>query len=1043
MRDAICGALSFCLLTLLAMEIKAADGAEPARVDFGKQVRPIFAERCYECHGPENQEGNLRLDRRVDAQRGGDSGSLFTRDGEASNLLIERLESKDENERMPLGKKPLSKAEINVLKLWIEQGAEWPDAWSGDAQATAMAHWSFRAPLPPALPAVRATEFLRNRIDSFVVARLEREGLQPSREADRYTLIRRVYFDLIGLPPTPEEADAFANDPRPDAYERLVDRLLASNHYGERWARRWLDLARYADTNGYEKDRPRSIWPYRDWVVRALNADMPFDQFSLRQLAGDLLPGSSIDDRIATGFHRNTMQNEEGGIDPLEFRYYSVVDRINTTSTIWLGLTVGCAQCHSHKYDPLPHREYYQLLAFLNNCDEVDLMVPDAATDQRRREIEERIAQLTADLPKRFSSKAADAANGSSSKESAPEVTLEQSFDEWCKAESARAANWQVLQPVEAKSNLPLLTILPDGSVLASGDQTKSDVYDLKFRIQESRVTAIRLEALPHESLPLNGPGRAYYEGPKGDFFLSEFRASTPERALKFKDASHDFSKLSIGGGANGAQLTFDGDTTTGWSTSGREGEPHAAVYRLAEPTDLNGEFSLCVQMVFERHFSCGLGRFRLSITTDENATAAHGHSSEMEAILAKTPEQRSDADRKKLMQRFLEVAPQLAEARKEIEKLRESLPKRVTSLAFEERPGNHRRETHLHYRGEFLQPKQTVEANVPEFLPPLDQDARRDRLAFAQWLVSSKNPLTARVTVNRHWQSFFGRGLVRTVEDFGIQGELPSHPELLDWLAIVFARGEVRDSGEQAETAWSIKRLHRLIVTSATYRQSSRLSDELVQRDPQNVHLARGPRVRLEAEMVRDSALHAAGLLSSKMGGPGVFPPQPASITTEGTYGAFPWKPSPGEDRYRRSLYTFMKRTAPFAMYATFDAPSGEACLARRETSNSPLQALTLLNDTVFMEAAQALGPLTADQAGADREKAEWLFRRCLTRPPSDADMTALLAFINQQKARFASGSLDARKFVPNSDSNAIESATWTIAARALLNLDEAVTKR
>lgn len=1021
---------------LASLACSIAIAAEP-RIDFGKQIRPILAERCYECHGPEKQEGKLRLDRRADARRGGDSGEIIAAGASRKSRLVDLITSANEDERMPLGKKPLLPDQIALLKRWIEEGADWPDAWSGEIALVKQTHWSFRPTRSPPLPVTTQSSQLQNQIDAFIAARLDRENLALSPEADRYTLVRRLYFDLIGLPPTPEEADEFVSDLRPGAFERLVDRLLASPQYGERWARRWLDLARYADTNGYEKDRPRSIWPFRDWVVRALNEDVPFDRFTIQQLAGDLLPQPSIDDRIATGFHRNTMLNEEGGIDPLEFRFHAMVDRTNTTGTVWLGLTVGCSQCHSHKFDPLLQSEYYQLMAFLNNCDEVETVVPDERVDDRRREIELQIAKLVADLPKRFEVKPEGNNADQPSLERRREELMQRKFEEWQRTESSVAANWAVLRPTEAKSNLPLLTLLPDDSVLASGDQTKSDTYDLRFQLKQDGVTAIRLEALPHESLPLGGPGRAYYEGPKGDFFLSEFRASVAGAALKFKSASHDYSKLSIGGGENGASLTFDGNTTTGWSTSGREGEPHSAVFNLAEPTDIDG--GLSIQMVFERHFSCGLGRFRISVTTSPNSPSARGHTAEIEAILAKQADQRTPAERDRLFQRFLENVPELSAARAEIKKLRDSLPKRTTTLVMQERPIQNPRATNRHHRGEYLQPKEIVVPAVPAFLPPLKKNGQPDRLEFAEWLVSAENPLTPRVAANRQWQAFFGRGIVRTVEDFGIQGEPPSHPELLDWLAIELATGGTGDVATvRPEVAWSLKRFHRKIVTSATYRQSSRFTP-----DPQNVLLSRAPRVRLEAELIRDGALRAADLLSFKMGGPGVYPPQPETITTEGTYGALAWTPSPGEDRYRRGLYTYIKRTAPFAMYATFDAPSGEACLARREPSNSPLQALTLLNDVIFIEAAQSLGKHASTQANDDATKLTWLFRRTLTRPPTIEEINSLMAFATAQRARFANGELDPRKFTLGGDGDLVEQATWTVVARALLNLDETIVKR
>jgi hypothetical protein len=988
--------LSVYLALLILASAGRALAADPAP-DFAREVRPILAQYCFKCHGPDDKsrKGRLRLDVRESAV---DRGAIVPGKTDDSELVARVFED-DPDLRMPPAatKLVLTDAQKQVLKRWVESGAEYRQ------------HWAFVKPARPAVP-VLSTEYSvlsKNPVDAFVLARLRKEGLKPSPEADRYTLVRRVYLDLIGLPPTQEEVDDFVNDKSPNAYEKLVDRLLASPHYGERWARRWLDLARYSDTNGYEKDRPRSIWPYRDWVIYALNADMPFDQFTIEQLAGDMLPGATAAQRIATGFHRNTMLNEEGGIDPLEFRYHAMADRAATTGTVWLGLTVGCAQCHTHKYDPLTQREYFGLFAFLNNADEPEMLVPDPGITAKREEIKSRIAKLTAELPGQF-----------------PEgVDPDAAFADWLKTERAKAVRWMVLRPVEATSNLPLLTVQPDDSVFVSGDLTKSDQYQLLFLGDFTGVTAVRVEALPDERLPRGGPGAVYYEGPHGDFTLSEITAEADGKPAKFDKASHSFAD-----GKFTAQAAIDGNPQTGWGINGGQGLRHVAVFVFDEPLAATRELRL--KMLFERHYAAGLGRFRVSVTTEADPTARDTPPGIEELLL--TPDAELTAPQQaRLREHFHLTTPHLAKAREAINALRKQMPAYPTTLVLRERPPENPRPTFLHNRGEFLEPTDKVEPGTPSFLHPFPEGAPRNRLGFARWLVSRDNPLVARVTVNRQWQAFFGRGLVRTVEDFGFQGELPTHPELLDWLAVEFM-----DSG------WSMKSLHKLIVTSATYRQSSRVTPELLAKDPGNELLARGPRVRVEAEVVRDAVLRAAGLLSSKLGGPSVYPPQPPSVTTEGAYGVLKWVPSQGEDRYRRSLYTFAKRTAPFALYAAFDAPSGEACVARRDVSNTPMHALFLLNDEVFMEAAQALGRTFASQPGTDRVRVAGLFRRFVARLPTDSETGALLGFLNEQRKAFASDPAAAKKLAGDGQGDAAERAAWTATARVLLNLDEFVTK-
>jgi len=1176
------------LLLLMPGLAFAETGKDSAIPDFTTEVRPILSGYCFKCHGPDDKsrKGKLRLDLREEAMKEAKSGgiALVPHKPDESELVL-RIHSDDEKEVMPppSAKNQLTVAQKDILKRWIAAGAEYKE------------HWAFIRPAQVPPPEVKLPDWSKNPIDRFALARMEKEGLAPSPRAEKHTLIRRVALDLTGLPPTPEEADAYVNDTAPDAYEKLVDRLIASPHYGERWARRWLDLARYADTNGYEKDRDRSIWPWRDWVINAMNSDMPFDQFTIEQLAGDLLPGATLQQKIATGFHRNTMLNEEGGIDPLEFRFNSVTDRVATTGITWLGLTVGCAQCHTHKYDPITHREYFQMMAFLNNADEPDMKLPVGNAKEQetknRGEVEKIMASLVEKFPlpeerwqvikpaqvvvesgAKFESLddgstrfrpwspetetttlelesadtevaevrlealadpsfnnggsgrapngnfvltnisftatpmngeiafatvkadreqigfpitnavdedpktgwAVDLSDGKWNMDSTAVFTfkkplpkgckltvkleqnhggqhtlgrvrfsvrgqvpaadslklreraMESEFSQWLAKERAQTVPWQIITPVEAKSNLPLLTVKPDGSVLASGDISKSDTYELKFAQVPQKVTAIRLEALPDSTLPGGGPGLTYYEGPKGDFFMSEFQMSANGQPVKLSSATESYAKNAMGATSVRAVLALDGDLQTGWNCAGRPGERHVAVFIPEKPINAN---ELSLKIIFGRHYACSLGRFRISVTTAGGGIVARDLSENEEALLASPEQELTPEQRAALKETFLLGLQEFSAERKRVTELRKPV-EGVSTLVFTERPLENPRPTFIYNRGEFLQPTERVEVGTLSIAGPLPANAPRNRLGLARWLVSAENPLTARVTVNRQWAAFFGRGLVRTTEDFGFQGEFPSHPDLLDWLAVDFVK-----------QGWSLKKLHRLIVTSAAYQQSSQIAPELLARDPDNRLLARGPRVRMEAEMIRDSLLRASNLLTTKTGGPSVHPPQPDGVF-EAAYGNPKWIASIGEDRFRRSLYTFAKRTAPFALYNTFDAPTGEACLARRDVSNTPLQALSLLNDVVFQETAQAFGREFAVSGATTSDLVKLAFRRILTRLPNEREAQALEEFWRQQKQRFESGALDAAKVGGDGPGSAADRAVWTALVRILFNLDETITK-
>jgi len=986
-------------IALLVSSLPHADSGP----DFAAEVRPILAKYCFKCHGPDDlaRKAKLRLDVREAAltpARSGDRAIVPGKPDESE--LVARLDA-DGDRRMP---PPATKLELDdrqkdVLKRWIAAGAEYKP------------HWAFQPIARPVVPGAREQGWVRNPIDAFIWAGLGAKRIKPSPAADARTLARRVHYDLIGLPPDPMVVEAFAANPSDEAYQAMVDKLMTDPRYGERWARPWLDLARYADTNGYEKDRARSIWPWRDWVVKALNADMPFDRFTLMQLAGDQLPDGGQDGIVATGFHRNTMINEEGGIDPLEFRFHAMTDRVATTGTTWLGLTLGCAQCHTHKYDPLSHAEYYRLMAFLDNAEEYEAPVPTAEQAKLARELEAQIAALEKGLPGKFKGDHAKA------------------LAAWADKAKAQADAWEVAQPLKATSNEPKLRLPGGGVVVAEGDTTKVDIFDLEFGPEVAGVRAFRLEALPDPGLPAGGPGMAWYEGPKGDFCLEDLKIYWDGQPVKLVKAAQTHAK-----GGYEASKAIDTEGQTGWST-GLTGKRSVAVFYTEKP--LPAAKGWKATLSFGRHYPATLGKLRWSVSRQEREPVAKEMSAEAEQALLVWPKV-DGAQREALEREFNRVAPELAEARKEIETLRGKMPRPATTLAMRERRADNARATKIRHRGEYLSPKETVSPAVPAFLPSLPAGSGADRLAFARWLVSPDNPLTARVTVNRQWAALMGQGLVRTVDDFGLQGELPSNPALLDWLA-----GWFMDNG------WSLKKLHRLIVLSSTYRQSSNPREDLATVDPDNRLCARGPRHRLDAEMIRDGMLQAAGMLSAKMGGPGVYPPQPASITTEGTYGALNWTASTGEDRYRRSLYTFAKRTAPFAQALTFDAPSGEACVAKRDRSNSPLQALLLLNDPAFLEAARGLADSLLPRSEGEPGVIAYAFARVLSRPPSAEELADLQEFVRRQRERFQAKPEQARALLGLDDKANVQQgllvqrAAYTALARLLFNLDEAVVKR
>ena len=996
------------IASIMALSLCAQDTAPPI-VDFVSQIQPILKSACYDCHGPEKQKGKLRLDSRELALIGGGSGAAIVPGNSGESYLIKRILGEGDEDRMPIKRDPLTPEQVGLMKAWVDQGAKWPDH-ANIAGASIAKHWAYQKAVRPPLPTVKDNGWIRNPIDAFVLARLDQEALAPSPEADKVTLIRRLSLDLIGLPPTPAEVDAFVGDGSPTAYDRLVDRLLANPHYGERWGRHWLDLARYADSNGYEKDRTRSIWPYRDWVIHAFNSDLPFDQFTVEQIAGDLLPNATAQQRIATGFHRNTMINEEGGIDVEEFRYKAIVDRVQTTSTAWLGTTLHCAQCHNHKYDPITQKEYYQFYALLNHADEPEMDVPSEQIDRERKRIEGEMAQAQATWDEKCTKLAT--------------TRPAESQAQWEKNVAAKSGHWRVLEPVKFARNYGgSIAKLPDHSLLFTGDNLYRDEYKLEFKPGGMKITAICMELLPDPSQPNGGPGRS----PSGGWLVSEFTAAIKDSPLVLQHATAD-----VGSNPDHA---IDGKRDTHWIMTNGDGKPHAIVFQVKDASRISDDGTLAITVVQNYHQQENVGRLRISVTGDEGDIRASGVPGEIESILLQPNERRTDAQKNAVRDCYLSVTPLLAMEHKRVDELRKTLPQYTTTMVMQERAVPRR--THIHRRGEFLNLGAEVTAGVPAVLPPLPAGQPRNRLGFARWLASEENPLTPRVVMNRMWAMYFGRGIVRSVEDFGVMGEPASHPELLDWLATEFIRQH-----------WSQKAMHRLIVTSATYRQSSRVSLSLQQRDPANALLARGPRLRVEAEIVRDISLAVAGLLTDKIGGPSVFPPQPEGVGAM-SYSNSGWPTSTGPDRFRRGMYTFLRRTSPNPQLITFDAPNSDLVCSRRIRSDTPLQALTTLNDTAFVEAAQGLARrVMIEGPKDDGGRAVYAFRLCVARLPDEKELGQIMAFYGEHLARFREHLAMAKQVAvsdsvqPPADVDVGQLAAWTTVARALLNLDETITK-
>jgi hypothetical protein len=1008
----------------------------PDTIEFNRDIRPILSDHCFQCHGPD--KAKRKADLRLDTESGalGDAQIIVPGEPDKSEL-VRRITAAKERERMPPVKfaRKLSERQIELLRHWIAQGAKWQP------------HWSFLPPKRPPLPRVRNAAWTRNGIDSFILERLEGEGLQPSPEADRITLLRRVTLDLTGLPPTPAEVDAFLNDSSPGVYEKVVDRLLASPRFGERMAVPWLNAARYADTNGYQSDGERSMWRWRDWVIDAFNRNMPFDQFTVEQLAGDMLPGVTLDQQIASGFNRNHRGNAEGGIIPEEYAVEYVVDRVDTTATVWLGLTMGCARCHDHNFDPIKQKEFYRLFAYFNNVPERGkaikygnsppiIQAPTYEQLQQEKELDERLASAERRF-KRLQGRI-DAA----------QREWEKSFDRGQPVEWSIAEGLLARYPFDGNANKDGVQTFTEGRLGRAGEfdgkcfHNAGDVAGFGYYSRFSCTAWIRPKAQGGTILSrmVDAPQAAGYSIRLEDGkvhvdlvvrWLDDAVRVHTERSLPADHWCH-------------VVVTYDGSRVADGIKVYVDGRPEKLVVDL---DDLNQNF----QSKQPLRIGAGhgpAGRFHGAI--DDVRIYDRVRSAEDAGILATTDsindlvavpvDKRTPLQALKLRRYFLDnqAPPDIRHAREQYQKMArqkkqlvESFP---TTMVMREMPVP--RDTFVLIRGEYDKHGEKVSPGIPQSLPPLPPNLPNNRLGLARWLVDPANPLTARVAVNRYWQMLFGTGLVKTAEDFGSQGEWPTHPELLDWLATEFVH-----------TGWNVKAILRTLVTCATYRQSSKLTSELLQRDPENRLLARGPRFRLTAEVVRDQALFASGLLVEKLGGPSVKTYQPAGLWRE--LADTEYKPDTGANLYRRSLYTFWKRTvAPPDMIA-FDAAGRETCIVRPSRTNTPLQALTLMNDVPFVEASRVLAQRVLTAGGQTPEQRLTLMFRLLTaRTPRPVELKILQANLGQHRMRYRADRQAAMKLVRVGESKSDEGldvaelAAYTAVANLILNLDETITK-
>jgi Protein of unknown function (DUF1553)/Protein of unknown function (DUF1549)/Planctomycete cytochrome C len=1005
-------ALPLLALTLFATFAVVAPAQE---TNFANDVQPILRRNCDRCHGSKNQEADLQLNLRSSALEA--EAVIVKHDADAS-LLIKRLVDENAGDLMPLDGEPLSVADVETLKRWIDQGADWPDEF---AEAK---HWAYQPIQRPSLPAKLSAHAV---IDHFVAARLA--GLQPSPPLDRARLIRRVSLALTGIPPSPHEVRDFLNDQAENAYEKVVDRLLQSPRYGERWAAPWLDLARYADSNGFQADQIRDNWAYRDYVIRAFNDGMPFNQFVIEQLAGDLLENPTVDQKTATGFHRMTTCNVEAGVHPEANRVNQVVDRVNTTATVFLGTTLECAQCHDHKYDPFTQQDYYQLFAYFNNTPlEVkqtsgvtwDFYGPtmDLPIDQSQ---EQRLDQLQQELTKLQAERAT--------------ADTEQAFASWLAGLQSSAA-WTPIVPESFESTGgEEFSIEADGTVLLTGKVPDQVDYAFTLAPDVPLITAIRIEVLTDAAIPGQGPGRG--DPKRSNIILSELTCEwitdQETQVIALQNPQADFSQQ----GWDVARA-IDGDPKTGWAISPEFGKPHWASFTFAAPIQFDAR-SQRLRVKLGQYFGNGrvIGKPRISICS----TDPQGLGVDETIRQLATKENPTKQDEKKLRSAFASSHPRVSQLDREITRLTKAIknlqPDTTLVMVEMEQP----RETFVMIRGDYESLGDRVEPNPPAVLPRSASIPRTgDRLELARWLTSVENPLLPRVTVNRWWSELFGAGLVSTPEDFGTQAEAPSHPEILDWLA-----SELIDSG------WSMKHIHKLIVMSSTFQQTAKVTPELLELDPQNRLLTRGPRFRLSAELVRDNALAISGLLSDKMFGEPIMPYQPDNLWRSIGRNQPTWVTAQNEDRFRRGLYVVWKRAAPYPSFINFDAPDRGSCTVNRGRSNTPLQALTLLNDPAYAEMALALADrvLSESPSTEDVARITYAFELAVSRTPSTPEIELLKQLLRQERQLVSTDESLAKErtklLVPTMQlrtSDHQELAAWFAIANTLLNLDETISQ-
>lgn len=1022
-------------------------------VNFNRDVRPLLSDQCFQCHGPDEKErkGGLRLDLAAEAQKPAKSGAVAIVPGKPEESeIIRRLHPADPDDLMPPAKtgKSLTEDQKNLLTQWIKEGAPY------------QGHWAFSPPERPTVPAVpdsAPASWRISPIDAFLYQKLSLAGLQPNPEADRTTLLRRAALDLTGLPPSQEETAAFLQDNAPNAYEKAVDKLLASPRYGERMAAQWLDFARYADSNGFQSDASRQMWIWREWVINAFNRNLPFDQFTIEQLAGDLLPNPTREQIVATGFNRNHRLNGEGGRIVEEWFAETVIDRVETTGLTWMALTLNCSRCHDHKYDPISQKEFYSLFAYFNSIDESGVMdefggaagtrkggnsrpVIDVPTSAQELEL----ARLDTAI-KSAEAKANEAKAQAASAQTAWEEKLRASL-------SSQEPPWQGLTGAAAVSEGgATLTPQPDGSWLAGGKNPDHDVYVITAPVPAGKLTGLLLETLPDNSLPNKSVGRF----PNGNFVLSDFDAeiSAPgltapvTAAFARVEADYEQKGWPINSILNEKpQRKRGAKNRQGWAVDGpTRREPNKAAFLLATPLEVPAGAKLIVTL---RHDALGghnVGRFRLSTSSKPASTLGVSGKSLLPDVIAalRTPtSQRTKEQVASLAKLYVESPEHPAKAAEAemaaLRKARDAVDSEIASTMVMKEAAKPR-EARVLQRGQYDHPQEVVSRGVPAALPQLPQGAPNNRLGFAQWLVSGFHPLTARVWANRAWERFFGTGLVKTSENLGSQSEWPSHPELLDWLATEFVR-----------LKWDMKAMQREIVLSAAYRQSSRFTPQSLTADPENRLLARGPRFRLSAEMLRDQALLLSGLLAEKIGGPSVRPYMPEGVWDEtSVYGDMRgYKPDLGEGLYRRTLYTIWKRTAAPPTMLLFDSPSREICTVKRSRTNTPLQALALLNEVTYVEAARMFGQQMLEKGGtAPADRISWAFRRATLRAPSTEELKILTAGYAKRLERFRQRPEEAKRLLtvgttPSSAHDSAELAACTTTANVILNLDEVVTR-